>query len=238
MRTIVTTILLASFSILYSNDFSVKSKRIYNTNKDNIVEVITNNGYGTGFYYNNNKIIITALHLVAGAKQISVETKDGRFEIEKVYRMKDDLDIAILVLENKDNSNKVSYNVASSKILDPVLLISNPMGLKKTVTTGYITNIIKTDTGHFYVANAYASLGSSGGPVFNLNGSLIGVQTAYYDKKHQHIIPFTIIKNNFNSLVELQKRFGRYHVEGSRDLPWIARIFEHGVQILKNTNSK
>ena len=238
MRTIVTTILLASFSILYSNDFSVKSKRIYNTNKDNIVEVITNNGYGTGFYYNNKKIIITALHLVAGAKQISVETKDGRFEIEKIYRMKDDLDIAILVLENKDNSNKVSYNVASSKILDPVLLISNPMGLKKTVTTGYITNIIKTDTGHFYVANAYASLGSSGGPVFNLNGSLIGVQTAYYDKKHQHIIPFTIIKNNLNHLIQVQKLFGKYRVEHSRDLPWIARIFEHGVQILKNTNSK
>ena len=238
MRTIVTTILLVSFSFLYSNDFSVKSKRVYNIYKDNIVEIITNNGYGTGFYYNNNKIIITALHLVSGAKQVLVETKDGRFEIEKVYRMTDDLDIAILVLEKNENSNKISYKVASSKILDPVLLISNPMGLKNTVTTGYITNIIKTDTGHFYVANAYASLGSSGGPVFNLNGSLIGVQTAYYDKKHQHIIPFTVIKNNFNSLVEVQKRFGRYHVERSRDLTWLSRIFEHGVQIFKNTNSK
>ena len=96
MKPIVTTILLVSFSFLYSNDFSVKSKRVYNIYKDNIVEIITNNGYGTGFYYNNNKIIITALHLVSGAKQVLVETKDGRFEIDKIYRMTDDLDMQYL----------------------------------------------------------------------------------------------------------------------------------------------
>ena len=238
MRAVSSTILWVLFSLLYPNDIPSRSKRVYNINKDNIVEVITNDGYGTGFYYRNNKIIITALHLVTGKNYISVVSKGEKFEIDKVYRMKDDLDIAVLVLERSESSNIIKYEVSSPTILDPVILISNPMGLKNTVTTGYITNIIKTDNGQFFVANAYASLGSSGGPVFDSNGSIIGVQTAYYDKKHQHIIPFTIIKNNLNSLIEVEKRFGRYHYEHRKYLTWISRIFENGLQVIKNTNSK
>ena len=63
--------------LILSFSFSQQTlKNVYNKNKNNIVEIITNNSYGTGFFYQNNGIVLTASHIVNGSKTVKIKKEN------------------------------------------------------------------------------------------------------------------------------------------------------------------
>ncbi len=201
-------------------------KNVYNKNKNNIVEIITNNSYGTGFFYQNNGIVLTASHIVNGSKTVKIKKENKIISVSEIYTLPGELDIAVLLLNQLDKFENIKYTISVPNILDPIVMVSNPLGFPKTVTTGYITNILSDDKYIFYLANAATSLGSSGGPVFSSNGDLIGIHTAFYDSKHQHIVPFVLIHENFNNIIPIKRKYGKYRIKMRDDISYGKRLYK------------
>jgi S1-C subfamily serine protease len=164
---------------------------LYYGSKVFIGEVITNNTYGTGFLFNNNGIFITAKHLIEDVSSITVILNKEKVKIDTLYFFENNkLDLVIIKLEISSSEIEPIFKISNFvSILDPIFLISNPHGVKRTITKGFISNFIDLDGLLIFTGTASSSLGSSGGPVFNSNGHLIGVHTGTYGGANQHIIP-------------------------------------------------
>jgi len=204
-------ILIPLFFISTVFSGQVNPKHIFSQNKKLVGEIVTDHGYGTGFLFGHDDAIITAKHLVDGVSRISVILEGEKYNVDQVYYFENSIDIAILKLDRDTKPIKVKYRISNAGALDPVLLIANPYGLARTVTTGYISNIINKNGNIYYIATAASSLGSSGGPVFNYNGALVGVHTGNYGGVHQSIISMDTIIGNIDeiSLMPTYKYFGR-----------------------------
>ena len=229
-------ILIPLFFISTVFSGQVNPKHIFSQNKKLVGEIVTDHGYGTGFLFGHDDAIITAKHLVDGVSKISVFLEKKRYNVDQVYYFDNNIDIAILKLDRDTKPIKVKYRISNAGALDPVLLIANPYGLARTVTTGYISNIINKNGNIYYIATAASSLGSSGGPVFNYNGALVGVHTGNYGGVHQSIISMDTIIGNIDeiSLMPTYKYF-----EKTRNIfNSLKKIFSNRVDYLNTALKK
>ena len=137
---------------------------------------------GTGFAIDPRGLIATNLHVVAGAKDIKVHTLDGaEYAVVQVAAIDMDRDLAVIQIQPTKPMTALalgdSDRVAAG---DPVVAIGNPMGvLDYTVSDGLISSV-RVLSEHLTVLQISApiSQGSSGGPLFNSYGEVIGVATA------------------------------------------------------------
>ena len=138
---------------------------------------------GSGFIIDKEGIVVTNNHVIQGAEDIIV-TVNGSIEYKAKVIGKDPyMDLAVLEIESDEKFEPVSFgNSDKARIGDWVIAIGNPFGFGGTVTTGIISSrnrdIGLTRYDDFIQTDASINIGNSGGPMFNLDGEVIGINTA------------------------------------------------------------
>jgi serine protease Do len=137
---------------------------------------------GSGFIIKENGVVITNNHVIANAEEILVTINNKDYKA-KVIGADPYMDIAVLKMDTKDKFQAVKFGDSDkARVGDWVVAIGNPFGLGGTVTSGIISarnrDINLTRYDDFIQTDASINQGNSGGPLFNLEGEVIGINTA------------------------------------------------------------
>jgi len=137
---------------------------------------------GSGFFINKTGDIATNHHVLEGSVKAIIKTLDGQ-KGKVIEIIKDDPKLDLLIARTSiENTASLPFGDSDAVIIgEDIIAIGNPAGLEGTVSKGIISGIRKTEGIKFIQITAPISPGSSGGPVFNLSGKVIGVATAYLD---------------------------------------------------------
>ena len=140
---------------------------------------------GSGVVIDPSGIVITNEHVVQGASRIVVSMSDGRELVAEVKGADADNDIAVLTVKAKNLRAAKLGKTSDLLIGETVLAVGNPFGLSNTVTSGIVSAVQRTvqgETGRTYTdfiqTDAAINPGNSGGALANIQGELIGVNTA------------------------------------------------------------
>lgn len=136
-------------------------------------------GVGSGFFISADGYILTNNHVVVDATDIYVTLTDGREFKAKVIGTDERTDVALIKIEAKDMTPLVIGNPKTLKKGQWVLAIGSPFGLDSTVTSG-IVSAIGRDTGEylpFIQTDVAVNPGNSGGPLINLDGEVVGINS-------------------------------------------------------------
>ncbi len=169
---------------------------------------------GSGFIINANGTVATNNHVIAGADDILVRVDDKEYKA-KVIGADPYMDIAVLRIESKDQFKPVSFGDSDkSRVGDWAVAIGNPFGLGGTVTAGIISarnrDINLTRYDDFIQTDASINQGNSGGPLFNLKGEVIGINTAIIAPGQSGSIGigFAIPANAASNVIDQLIKFG------------------------------
>lgn len=138
---------------------------------------------GSGFIIDKKGLVVTNSHVIQGAEDIVVTFNDKTEYKAKVIGQDPYMDLAVLEIESKEKFIPVSFgNSDKARVGDWVIAIGNPFGFGGTVTSGIISSrnrdIGLTRYDDFIQTDASINQGNSGGPLFDLNGKVIGINTA------------------------------------------------------------
>ncbi len=135
---------------------------------------------GSGFIVSEDGQIVTNYHIIEKAKKIFVKLKNKKvYNRVRVISFDRRKDIAVLKIDARRLKKVVLGNSHNVKIGQRVITIGNPLGLENTVADGLISSLRKDETGQAMLQiSVPLSSGSSGGPLFNLEGEVIGITTA------------------------------------------------------------
>ena len=168
---------------------------------------------GSGFIIDEKGLVITNNHVIADAEDIIVRV-DGDKEFKAKVIGADPLsDIAVLQLETKEKFTPVRFGDSDkARIGDWVIAIGNPFGLGGTVTSGIISarnrSIGLSRYEDYIQTDASINSGNSGGPLFDMNGDVIGINTAILGKGGSIGIGFSIPSNDAKRVVNQLIEFG------------------------------
>ena len=141
-------------------------------------------GEGSGFFISADGYVVTNNHVVQDAKSVTVTMDDGRTLDAKVVGTDPKTDLALLKVDQVGNYPYVSFANEAPRIGDWVVAIGNPYGLGNTVTAGILSakgrDIGDGPYDRFLQIDAPINKGNSGGPTFNEEGQVVGVNTAIY----------------------------------------------------------
>ncbi|MEE2566916.1 DegQ family serine endoprotease [Hyphobacterium marinum] len=148
----------------------------------------TQSSLGSGVIIDPSGVIITNNHVVQGATELRVVLNDRR-EFEAEILLADErTDLAVLRIETDVPLPSVPYaQPGAAEIGDLVLAIGNPFGVGQTVTSGIVSALARTEVGvsdfaFFIQTDAAINPGNSGGALVNMDGALIGVNSAIYSR--------------------------------------------------------
>ena len=168
---------------------------------------------GSGFIIDEKGIVITNNHVIQDSEDIVVRV-DGDKEYKAIIIGQDPLsDIAVLQIESKERFKPVKFgNSDKARIGDWVIAIGNPFGLGGTVTAGIISarnrSIGLSRYEDYIQTDASINSGNSGGPLFDMNGDVIGINTAILGKGGSIGIGFSIPSNSAKKVVDQLIKFG------------------------------
>ena len=145
------------------------------------------NSLGSGVIVSPNGYILTNNHVVEGADEIEVVLDDGRHAQAKVIGTDPDTDLAVLKIDLDHLPVIVLGNSDALQVGDPVLAIGNPFGVGQTVTGGIVSALGRNHLGintfeNFIQTDAAINPGNSGGALVDINGNLMGINTAIYSR--------------------------------------------------------
>ena len=168
---------------------------------------------GSGFIIDENGIVITNNHVIQDAEDIIVRVNGGQEFKAKVIGADPLSDIAVLQLETKEKFIPVQFgNSDKARIGDWVIAIGNPFGLGGTVTSGIISarnrSIGLSRYEDYIQTDASINSGNSGGPLFDMNGNVIGINTAILGRNGSIGIGFSIPSNSAKIVVDQLIEFG------------------------------
>lgn len=144
-------------------------------------------GLGSGVIVSPAGYILTNNHVIEEADEIEVVLNDGRKGVAQVIGTDPETDLAILKVELKDLPVITLGNSDALEIGDQVLAIGNPFGVGQTVTSGIVSALGRTQLGintfeNFIQTDAAINPGNSGGALVDINGHLMGINTAIYSR--------------------------------------------------------
>jgi hypothetical protein len=148
-----------------------------------VVTIRTGDSLGTGFVVRADGWIATNLHVIVGGVRIKVTLRDTReLEVTEVLAASPEHDLALVRVQARGLPTVALGDSDAMRPGDPVVAIGNPLGLEDTVSNGLVSARRKIDDAQdgFEVLQVSAPIapGSSGGPIFNERGEVIGVATA------------------------------------------------------------
>ncbi len=173
-------------------------------------------GLGSGFIISNDGIIVTNNHVIEGADEITVILSDESEYSAELLGRDPKADIAVLKINpNIKKLTAVKWGDSDSmRVGDWTIAIGNPLGLGGTVTAGILSAISRDIGGGPYVkflqTDASINRGNSGGPLFNLEGEVIGINSAIVSQTGGSIgLGFAIPSNSAKKIVQQLKEFGK-----------------------------
>jgi serine protease Do len=141
-------------------------------------------GVGSGFFISADGYAVTNNHVVDHAKTVQVTTDDGTIYTAKVIGTDPKTDLALIKVDGKNNLAYVNFESQTPSVGDWVVAVGNPYGLGGTVTAGIISaegrDIGSNPYDDYIQIDAPINKGNSGGPTFDTNGNVIGVNTAIF----------------------------------------------------------
>jgi Do/DeqQ family serine protease len=144
-------------------------------------------GLGSGVIVSPEGYILTNNHVIEGAAEIQVTLSDSRRAIAQVIGADPDTDLAILRIDLERLPVITLGNSDTAQVGDRVLAIGNPFGVGQTVTSGIVSALGRNQLGintfeNFIQTDAAINPGNSGGALVDVNGNLIGINTAIYSR--------------------------------------------------------
>ena len=143
-------------------------------------------GFGSGFIVEANGVILTNAHLVEGAEEVRVRLPDRREFKGKVAGVDKLTDIAVVKIDAKDLPVVRLGNPQDVRVGEWVVAIGAPFGFENTVTAGIISATARSLPEGTYVpfiqTDAAVNPGNSGGPLFNMKGEVIGINSQIYSR--------------------------------------------------------
>jgi serine protease Do len=174
--------------------------------------------FGSGVIIDAKKgLIVTNAHLVDFSRTITVTLSDGRHYHAKKIGADNETDIAVIQIQAP---NLIALAMADSNnitIGDFVVAIGSPFGLKQSVTSGIVSALNRSNLGiegyeNFIQTDAPINIGNSGGALVNMQGELIGINTALISNSGGNVgIGFAIPSNMTKSIVDQLLKFGKVH---------------------------
>jgi len=170
---------------------------------------------GSGFVIDPSGLIVTNNHVIEGADEIIINFTDGsKLKVTKILGHDPKTDLALLKVEPKEPLKSVSFgNSSAMRVGDWVMAIGNPFGLGGSVTVGIISatkrDINAGPYDDFLQTDAAINRGNSGGPLFNMEGEVIGVNTAIISPTGGSIgIGFAVPSNTAVTVLDQLKQYG------------------------------
>lgn len=174
---------------------------------------------GSGFVFSTKKsllsstsYIVTNNHVVEGADKINITFKDGREFAAKVVGTDPKSDIAVLEINDSSHPALIMGSSAALEVGEWVIAVGNPFGLSHTLTVGVVSAKGRTGLGindyeDFIQTDAAINPGNSGGPLLNLDGEVIGINTAIFSRSGGYMgvgfaIPVDLVNNIVKQLIE------------------------------------
>ena len=181
-------------------------------------------GQGSGFFISSDGFAVTNNHVVDGADKVEVTTDAGKTYTARVIGTDPRSDVALIKVEGGADFPFVKLSEGKARIGDWVLAVGNPFGLGGTVTAGIVSasgrDIGSGPYDDFIQIDAPVNKGNSGGPAFNMQGEVVGVNTAIYSPSGGNVgIAFSIPASTVRNVIAQLKD------KGSVSRGWI------GVQI-------
>ena len=170
-------------------------------------------GSGTGFIISADGYIVTNRHVVADAKEITVQTLDEKTYSGKVIGTDDSLDVALVKIDATGLDYLKVGDSDKMRIGDEVLAMGYPLRLGFSVTTGIISGIgrdldvFSLDVARYIQTDADITFGNSGGPLINTSGQVIAINTLIVSQGETY--GFSIPSNLFRNAVDQLKEYGR-----------------------------
>ena len=163
-------------------------------------------GQGSGFFISPDGFAVTNNHVVDKAETVEVTTDEGKTYTAKVIGTDPRTDLALIKIEGRSDFPYVRLADASPRIGDWVLAVGNPFGLGGTVTAGIVSargrDIGAGPYDDFIQIDAPVNKGNSGGPTFDVDGNVIGVNTAIFSPSGGSIgIAFAIPSDTVKTVV-------------------------------------
>jgi serine protease Do len=168
---------------------------------------------GSGFIIDKKGIVITNNHVIQDAEDIVVRVGGDKEYKAKIIGADPLSDIAVLQIDSKEKFTPVQFGDSDkARIGDWVIAIGNPFGLGGTVTSGIISarnrSIGLSRYEDYIQTDASINSGNSGGPLFDMNGDVIGINTAILGKGGSIGIGFSIPSNSAKKVVSQLIEFG------------------------------
>ena len=190
---------LSSINLLFSQDASL----IYKNTVNSTVTILTDDGQGSGFFVAPN-IIATNYHVVEGATNASciLNNSDIEYKIDGYVGVDESVDLILLKVSTL-NKPAIKFSVTTASIGQKVYVIGSPRGLPATISDGIISGMRDFDGIKLLQMTAPISPGSSGGPVLNSNGELIGISVL--QRTDGQNLNFAIPKSYLQILLDFKK---------------------------------
>ena len=169
---------------------------------------------GSGFFISADGYIVTNNHVVQNADEVSVTMQDGTDYKAKVIGTDPKTDLALIKVDTDRSFQFVNFADVKPEVGNWVMAVGNPFGLGGTVTTG-IVSAVGRDIGSgpyddFLQIDASINHGNSGGPAFNLDGEVIGINTAIFSPSGGSVgIGFAIPASTAETVIASLKADGR-----------------------------
>jgi serine protease Do len=169
-------------------------------------------GQGSGFIISNDGYILTNNHVAGGADEVIVTLYDGREFEAKVIGSDPQSDVAVIKIDIKNLPTIPLGDSDTLEVGEWVLAVGNPFGLSHTLTSGIVSakgrsSIGITDYEDFIQTDAAINPGNSGGPLINLDGEVVGINTAIFSQSGGYMgigfaIPINMVKDIRDQLIE------------------------------------
>ena len=171
-------------------------------------------------------LVLTNNHVIANAVQITVTLRDGRHLEAELVGTDPETDVAVIKIPAEDLIDLKTTNSDDLRVGDFVIAIGNPFGLGQTVTSGIVSALSRSGLGiegyeDFIQTDASINPGNSGGALVNLNGELVGINTAIFSQHGGNIgigfaIPINLALDIMEQLLEtgqVQRGFLGIHAQ-------------------------
>ncbi len=177
----------------------------------------TSQSLGSGFVWSSDGIVVTNNHVIEGASRITVNFNDGSQVGAKLIGVDPDSDVAVLRVEAKKLAAAPIGISSDLMIGETVIAVGNPFGLSGTVTTGVVSalgrSVPSKEAGRtftdFIQTDASINPGNSGGPLLNIEGKVVGINTAIYANAQG--IGFAIPVDRARKVIQDILRYGQVH---------------------------